>query len=457
MEWSDDRSGVRGAGYSFPVLSILTLFVGWGLFAAPAALAAVSVTALRHFSTEGYTRVVLLLDRESLNFRSGRLKNPPRLFVDIPSGRLRPGFQMPSFDKISIARKLRVGRPGKNLMRLVIELRGGKIRHKIFTLPDPNRIVIDLREIRIARMRPHPSQARSGKRRAPRAARSRPGPGGRSPAGDDRIGRAILGEVGRSPVPEDKKRRSPNMTARFRAGLGRIVLDPGHGGRDPGASGLYGLVEKKVVLDISRRTAAALRSLLPAGNTVLLTRNRDRFIELADRTSFANRHDADVFVSIHLNSSPIRRTRGVETYLLAEASTPRAMELAARESGTTVSRLSDLQKILNDLMLRSKVTESHQLANAVQKSSVARLRKKYPEVKDLGVKRGPFYVLVGAKMPSILIEMAFITNSGEARRLRTKEYRHALSEGIAKGITRFVGISVQRASDASLITGKAQP
>ena len=435
MEGSDDRSDGRGAGYSFPVLSILTLFVGWGLFAAPAAMAAVSVTALRHFSTEGYTRVVLILDRESLNFRSGRLKNPPRLFVDIPSGRLRPGFQVPSFDKTSIARKLRVGRPGKNMMRLVI----------------------DLREIRIARLRPHPSQARSGKRRAPRAARSRPGPGGRSPAGDDRIGRAILEEVGRSPVPEDKKRRSLNMTARFRAGLGRIVLDPGHGGRDPGASGLYGLVEKKVVLDISRRTAAALRGLLPAGNTVLLTRNRDRFIELADRTSFANRHDADVFVSIHLNSSPIRRTRGVETYLLAEASTPRAMALAARESGTTVSRLSDLQKIINDLTVRSKVTESQLLANAVQKSSVARLRKKYPEVKDLGVKRGPFYVLVGAKMPSILIEMAFITNSGEARRLRTKKYRHALSEGIAKGITRFVGISVQRASGASLITGKAQP
>ncbi len=456
LDGSADRSGKRGAGYSFLPL-IPALFMGWSLLAAPAAMAAVRVTALRHFSTEGYTRVVLLLDRESLDFRSGRLKNPPRLFVDIPSGRLRPGFQMPAFDKTSIARKLRVGRPRKNLMRLVIELRRGKIRHKIFTLPNPNRIVIDLREIRIAKRRPGPSQAHSVKRSAPGTALSRPGPGGRSPAGNDRIGRAIFGEIRKNAVPEDKKRRSLKMTARFRAGLGRIVLDPGHGGRDPGASGLYGLVEKKVALEISRRTAEVLRDLLPPGNTVLLTRNRDRFMELADRTSFANRHDADVFVSIHLNSSPFRRTRGAETYLLAEASTPRALELAARESGTTVSRLSDLQKILNDLMLRSKVTESHQLANAVQKSSVVRLRRTYPGLKDLGVKRGPFYVLVGAQMPSILIELAFLTNPEEARRLRKKKYRRALSEGIAKGIASFVGIPVRRASGASPITGRAQP
>jgi len=243
------------------------------------------------------------------------------------------------------------------------------------------------------------------------------------------------------------------MRGRFRAGLGRIVLDPGHGGKDPGTSGLYGLVEKKIALDISRRIATVLRKQLSPGNKIILTRNRDRFIKLAYRTSLANKQDADIFISIHINSSPNRKTKGIETYHLAEASTQRALKLAARESGTTVARMAaslsprvkkDLKKMLNSLNVSSNVTVSQQLAIAVQGETVSTLRRRYTGIKDLGVKRGPFYVLVGAQLPSILIEVGFVSNGVEARRLNKKEYRRVLSNGVARGILKFTGIPFRR-------------
>ncbi|MFC1491664.1 N-acetylmuramoyl-L-alanine amidase, partial [Nitrospinota bacterium] len=415
----------------------------WAGGLAPVFAASPRVVAFRHFTTQGYTRVVLVLNRTSLHFRTGRLKNPPQIFVDIPSGRLKPGFQLPSFEKISLAQKLRVGRPNRKTLRLVIKLLHPNIRYRVFSLPDPDRIVIDLRETLPARKNAPSANKKMPKARPESRASFDPQKFFKADRGNRPTGRP--GRPKSSLKNREATRRPLNLAARFRSGLGRIVLDPGHGGKDPGATGLYGLVEKKLVLDIARRVAAVLHKRLPPGNRIILSRNRDRFIQLEDRTSFANKNDADVFVSLHLNSSPIRSTRGIETYLLAEASTPRALALAARESGTTVSRLTDLQKILNDLILRSKVTESHQLATSVQNSMIAEIERKFSSPKSLGVKRGPFYVLVGATMPSILIEMAFVTNPQEARRLRTSKYRQALSEGIARGIANFVGVPYRRA------------
>ncbi|MDE0330837.1 MAG: N-acetylmuramoyl-L-alanine amidase [Nitrospinae bacterium] len=233
------------------------------------------------------------------------------------------------------------------------------------------------------------------------------------------------------------------MAQKFRQGLGRIVLDPGHGGKDPGAVGIAGLREKRVALDIALRTRRVLRRVLP-GNRVYLTRTTDRYISLSDRTTFANEYDADIFVSIHANSARSRRVHGIETYLLSEASSRRALKLAARESGTTIARMTDLQKILNDLGLRSKVAESQQLAQRVQQAMLSRLRPSYRGVRNLGVKRGPFYVLLGAQMPSILVEVAFISNRREARRMNSPKYRQALAEGIARGIMQFVGAGYRK-------------
>ena len=376
------------------------------------------ILGIREFSTPDYARLVLILNRESFDFKSGILKKPTRIFLDIPRGRLKKDAQIPKFSpQTSIVSRLRFGRQRQGSLRFVIDIaKKHNVKYRVFTLPSPQRIVVDVwaKSTSIAK----PSNR-----------------GGRKSQEPKKSGRAF-----KTP-PRRKKltRREMNMAQRFRHGLGRIVLDPGHGGKDPGAVGLSGLREKRVALDIALRTRRVLRRIMP-GNRVYLTRTTDRYISLSARTSFANEHEADIFVSIHANSARSRHIHGIETYLLSEASSGRALRLAARESGTTLARMTDLQKILNDLGLRSKVTESRQLAQRVQQAMLSRLRPGYRGIRDLGVKRGPFYVLLGARMPSILVEVAFISNKREARRMRSLKYRQALAEGIARGIMRFVGV-----------------
>jgi len=385
-----------------------------------------TILAVRHFATAGYARVVLVLDRETFDFQSGSLTSPPRLFIDIPGARLGAKAPVPRLQEgESLVREIRVGRPEKGSLRLVLDLADSGVRHRVFTLPEPHRIVIDMRKT---------TEAKAG-------------PSASAGAADPKSEEGRQGRLERPPDTAEKRRRAMSLSERFRAGLGRIVLDPGHGGKDPGARGLYGLQEKDVALDISLRAAGALRKRLP-GTRVVLTRSDDRYVPLEDRTSLANDQDADIFVSIHVNSAPHRHTSGIETYLLSEASSGRALEIAARESEVTVAQMSDLQKILYDLMLRSKVNESQDLAQDVQKGMISHVRHRFPGLNDLGVKRGPFYVLVGAKMPSILIEAAFISNPTEARRIRTANYRQALAEGIAEGIAAFVGLTTRRAASS---------
>ncbi len=413
---------------SLILLVLLIFWVGNGCVTLGApGLGATSVLGVREFSTEDYARIVLILDRETFDFESGVLGRPTRIFIDIPQGRVRGGVRIPEIrSEKSIISRLRFGNPQKNILRFVIDVSGKRdLTRRVFTLPSPHRIVIDVRA-----KRARSSKSRKGKegdshtKRVKRESLARP-----------RRDRPRATSKGRL------KRRNLSLAQRFRYGLGKIVLDPAHGGKDPGAVGLGGLKEKDVALDIAFRMRKALRRGLP-GNAIHLTRTSDKYVSLPDRTALANEHDADMFVSIHANSAPSRRIHGVETYLLSEASSKRALALSARESGTTVARMSDLQKILRDLTLRSKVDESRKLAQLVQKAILLRLRRTYRGIRDLGVKRGPFYVLLGAQeMPSILVEVAFISNPIEARRLRRPAYRQALAEGIAKGMMRFVWAS----------------
>ncbi len=376
-----------------------------------------TIVGIREFSTPSYSRIVFILNRKSLNFKSGALKKPTRIFLDIPQGHLGRDTQIPNFSSgTSIVSRLRFGKPRKNNLRLVIDIKKtDDVRHRIFTLPGPERIVVDVW-----------AKSKSISKSSQEETRKR-----LKPTKSDRARRV---DTRRKTLT----RREMNLAQRFHHRLGRIVLDPGHGGKDPGAVGLSGLREKRVTLDLALRTRRVLRRILP-GNRVYLTRTTDRYISLPTRTAFANEYDADIFVSIHANSAHSRHIHGIETYFLSEASSGRALRLAARENGTTLARMSDLQKILNDLGLRSKVTESQQLALQVQQAMLSRLKPSYGGARNSGVKRGPFYVLLGAQMPSILVEVAFISNRREARRMSSPKYRQALAEGIARGIMRFVG------------------
>jgi N-acetylmuramoyl-L-alanine amidase len=218
----------------------------------------------------------------------------------------------------------------------------------------------------------------------------------------------------------------------------RIVIDPGHGGRDPGAEGYA--VEKEVTLAIAQRLAALLEERLDVD--VALTRSTDATLELAQRTALANAADADLFISIHANASRNRRLRGVETYYLNNTNDRATIRLAAMENGEGAapapSGRADLRYILSDLVQVGKMEESVALARAVQRNVVARLRTRHTDVTDLGVKRGPFYVLVGAHMPCVLVETSFLTHPAEGRRLATDGYQELVAEGLYAGIARFL-------------------
>ena len=216
-----------------------------------------------------------------------------------------------------------------------------------------------------------------------------------------------------------------------------IVIDPGHGGKDRGAKGIKGLLEKDVVLDIALKLKKLIKKKLDY--KVILTRNNDVFIPLQERTEIANGNKADIFISIHANASKRKDASGIETYYLDFAKSDRALETAARENKVPRSNIDDVQYILADMVANTKMNDSSQLAGIVQNNLIQGMRKKFKRVKDLGAKGGPFYVLHGANMPSVLVETSFISNPIEGKRLRSSKYRERLAYFILEGIEKYFG------------------
>jgi N-acetylmuramoyl-L-alanine amidase len=216
----------------------------------------------------------------------------------------------------------------------------------------------------------------------------------------------------------------------------RVVIDPGHGGHDTGAIGKQGTREKDVTLAISKKLAEQLRE---RGLEVILTRDDDRYLKLEARAELANEARGDLFISIHCNSATNRKLRGVETYTLNISSDRYSMRLAARENATSEKGVSDLQFILADLATKANTGESSRLANQVQKSLVSALSREYTGIKDLGHKEALFYVLLGVKMPAILVETSFLSHAEEETRLGSEEYQDDVAEAIAQGVEDFLG------------------
>lgn len=216
-----------------------------------------------------------------------------------------------------------------------------------------------------------------------------------------------------------------------------IVIDPGHGGKDPGAIGRSGLSEKDITLQVGLKLRDLVAKRL--GKKVLMTRDRDVFIELEDRAAFANRNNADLFVSIHVNSHPQRAVKGLEVYHFGKASDRRALEVAARENGIPIDQVDNnpVNAIVLDIVARKKIDESQNLAWATREAMVARMDDHY-DVMDHGVKTAPFYVLRHTKMPSILAEIAFISNPTEERLMRDEAFLTRIAEAIFDGVRAYV-------------------
>lgn len=366
------------------------------------------VTELRHWSTPTYTRVVVNLDR-SVPYTTNLLKKdkqagkPRRLYMDLSGAAMTKGIKESLPLDGGLLARARAGQFNSDTVRVVLDI-NNLGSYKVFTLDNPFRVVIDC-------FAPQQKDRRLAKN-------------------------AKISTKGKKRVPRGKAKQAPPGVSLAKAlglGIRRVVIDPGHGGKDPGCM-WRGLKEKNLTLDIAKRVSQKLHKRM--GCQVLLTRSRDKYLALEERTAFANTKDADLFVSIHINAAPSHRLSGLETYFLNLASDEQSMQVAARENATTTRTIGDLQVILNDLMLNSKINESNNMARKLHKSMVGRIRKKY-KARDLGVKQAPFYVLIGAQMPSVLVEVGFLTNAEEHRRLGTKAYRDLVADGITDGILAY--------------------
>jgi len=283
--------------------------------------------------------------------------------------------------------------------------------YKIFSLKDPFRIVIDL-------------WGKNGKALPMDQVAAKKIPG-KKPSDEkpDRISTDNL--------------KSSDIARQLALGVRKIVIDPGHGGKDPGAPGyVKGVWEKDIVLKLATTLGEKLRKRLNC--EVLLTRTTDRKLTLEERTAIANTQRADLFISMHCNAAKSKKVSGIETYILNLATDEQAIAVAARENATSEKNISDLAYILNDLMKHAKKEESRRLANDVHKAMITGMKHKYSNIRDLGVKQAPFYVLLGARMPAILIEASFISNKIECKRLMTSSYRNDICNAIADGIEKYI-------------------
>ncbi|MBW2086267.1 MAG: N-acetylmuramoyl-L-alanine amidase [Deltaproteobacteria bacterium] len=388
------------------------------------------VKGVRHWSTPSYTRVVIDLDRET-KFKDHLLRpdlkqhKPMRLYMDLTPSRIDPNIKevLPIANRL--LQRVRIAQHDLKTVRVVLDIANIET-YRIFALSNPFRIVIDVtgRPLEQAVAAAKPKPATQAKPEAPKPA---------APLTD-------LKEAAekRKKVPRGLARKYPSQASlarQLRLGVRKIVIDPGHGGKDRGATGVTGLIEKDLTLRISKLLAKKIEKQL--GIKCILTRTKDVFLPLEERTAIANTVGADLFISVHANAHKDKRIHGIETYFLNLATDEEAMRVAARENATSTKTMSDLELILNDLMLNSKITESSHLAKAVQTQMVKCLCNKYKNVKDMGVKQAPFYVLIGANMPSILLEMAFISNKNDEARMREKRYLENMANGIVEGIKNY--------------------
>ena len=366
------------------------------------------VIEIRFWSSPSYTRVVIDVESE-VAYTHHLLREDPinakpmRLCIDLNHARIGYGLKprVPIADDLLIG--VRAAQHNPDTVRLVLDIKSID-DFKIFSLRNPFRVVVDVSSVPMTVASKTPSKKRF-KHELEK-------PAGKVPKGA--------------------------LAKQLALGVKRIVIDPGHGGKDPGAIGHLKCVrEKNVTLEISRRLAKKIRQRL--GCEAILTRNADIFLSLEERTAIANTKNADLFISIHTNASKKKACRGIETYFLNLATDEDAILVAARENATSANNISDLQTILSDLMKNAKIDESSRLAGHVQEALIKRLVPIYSHVKDQGVKQAPFYVLLGAEMPCILIEVAFITNPRECRRLNTAGYQEDIADAVVTGIQHYIG------------------
>jgi N-acetylmuramoyl-L-alanine amidase/type II secretory pathway predicted ATPase ExeA len=366
-----------------------------------------NVIAIQASSAANDARVVVLLDN-AVQFDSAQITSPDRIYFDLHNARLGPSVgqkTVPSED--GLLKSVRAAQNRDDVVRLVLDADGAK-DYSAQLLSDPYRLVIDVH-----------AQAMT----VPQ--------GGLS-------SEAARHDVAKMP-PEASASHEGQLSLARELGLkiNRIAIDPGHGGYDTGTVGPHGLLEKNLCLDVALRLGQLIGENI-ASAEVVYTRKDDRHVSLEERTAIANSANADLFISIHANSSDDREARGVETYYLSLANSQESMELATRENVFAQSSLHDLPELIQKITRNEKITESKQLAMDLQNALSQRLELVSRSETNRGVKQAPFVVLTGANMPAVLSEISFVSNASDASLLLDGKQRQRIAEGLYRGIAGYL-------------------
>lgn len=424
------------------------------------------VTSLRHWSTRDSTRVVIGLQKKVL-YEAARTTDPDRIFFDLYGARLSPELMSKSQERVhdGFLKGIAMTQLTQDVTRVVLDV-SPVSDYSAFYLPNPPRLIVDVRgragavagkrshtvthhesgnDLAAASEPAHEVKATPAPTMGPVAAKV-PGtkPATRTSVRRAKAGHAlppplktmtpaVPGQPAEVPVMEPN---APTMTRALGLKIHRIVIDAGHGGHDSGTIGANGLEEKAVALDVALRLGRLLKRKL--GMQVFYTRDTDTFVPLETRTAMANKDRADLFLSIHVNSNPDKSIRGVATYYLSFTNSADALELAARENAVSKQSIHQLSDLMKKIALNDKLNESRIFANDVEQNLYDGLERGNPGFEELGVKKAPFVVLIGANMPSVLAEISFLSNPDSAHELGEPAYRERIAESLYRGVAKYV-------------------
>ena len=450
-----------------PAAALLLLLI---LLPASAFALTARVSGIHFWNSAQYTRVAIDLDAEA-DYETRFLpastdgKNPPRILIDVKGAVIHEDIlRKPVEVRNGLLKVVRAGRFRPGMVRVVIDLEK-TCAYQAFTMVGPYRIIVDVDGQGMGDSCPLPPDGDSAAPPSPdnvhpvlRSAEPVLLPGSvpmlqqipqpipqpslqaAAPLSNPDPQQAAVAEpAGRKDDPAPAPARALKTgvpPADVKVPRFRVMLDPGHGGKDSGAVGLNGLKEKDVVLELGRLVREKLQK--GGGCDVRMTRDTDVFIRLDERTAMANVAHADLFVSLHINASPNRKADGISTYVLSRAGSDRAaLELAARENGVPVAKLTGVKFILDDLSLFGRKKESMKLAKTVNDAIVRNLSGKYGQMHNLGLNQAPFYVLVGARMTAVLVESAFISNERDEKRLRDRAYLETIADSVVEAVRYY--------------------
>ena len=433
------------------------------------------VKDIRTWNSNDSTRIVVTLD-DTVKYNAARIASPDRIYFDLSKARVGPKISADPLNvPAGLLKSVRVAPNKPGVVRVVLDVDGAK-DYSAFLLSNPYRLVIDVhsQSTSSAKNTANPGSAADESAKAADAGAAHPPanvsetvavnstaapaakPKQEKSAAADPESAKVTKAAAKSPAtssaldtptrtatsvppsePKPTRDGDRSLTRALGLKINRIVIDPGHGGHDTGTIGAHGLMEKDLCLDVALRLGALIEQKLP-GAEVIYTRQDDTFIPLEDRTKIANDAKADLFISIHANSSQDAAARGVETYYLNFATSPESMEVATRENANSQESLHDLQDLIQKIARNEKVEESKELASDIQDNLTQRLQVVSHGEKNRGVKKAPFVVLIGANMPSVLSEISFVSNPNDERLLRKADQRQRIADGLYRGISTYL-------------------